>query len=158
MSVIEIEPRIIPDRTEGNADASFIVGFQRRVSANPELYAETLSSLANAATEATVDLSELRGNDEATQLGPKGLDPENFIKVFFAGRHDLTAEYDAETEQAQETDETMAELMEHHRNRNLSSSQKESARDAIRRRRVEIFISRAVLWKQQREDALPSAG
>jgi hypothetical protein len=165
------QPRIIPDPGTDPAIGRRIAQIERNILRNPEAFQDALTKLGELATLDTISVDTL---DERVVSVERT--PARQLAEFFGQRYDHDSEFDETTEDCISTDERHRELIKQHRALSGSlqakagvmttvSKQREGAeplRDLIRRSRLQIFIGRVSIWKQQNPDdngsRLSSAG
>lgn len=166
-SAIE-SPKLIPDTTDPKVD-HYIKTLDRRIRRDPEAFSSALSVVGEAATTASINISEL--GEQETVISTT---PEKLLIGYFSGRLDYESNFDEASERALRSDPIHTQLRDKHTSMQNThkqthmpgSSSKEpdpeasEARDAVRRHRMAFFVARVAAWKEiSRGDSrdLPSA-
>jgi hypothetical protein len=163
---IEVAPHFVVD--EGSTIEEQVRRVEHGIQENPAAYMRALKQLGESATAGTMAIGAT--DTEAATVGQGAVSQ---LANFFSRRLDLNVEFDADTERALAADPAHQQLMLEHRNSQedirlaigkMQHTTREnpnapSARDAVRRSRVGLFIARTMDFQRQHgQPELPAVG
>lgn len=142
---------------------------ERGIRSHPEVFREALQTVGKTALQGSISFQEANQVKTSLRRGP-----EDLIAEYFTQRHDSQAEYDPETEDAIQGDGVYQQLRHEHLGHKSLTRKVNTAtiehienphalnvRDALRYRRLELYIGQVVTWQAQAATPgapLPSTG